>query len=313
MIGILLDLGPLVAAAPVAAAAAAPYVAAGISAISGAAGIAGVAAQNRKSRAFSREMYQKQKADNIAFWDMQNEYNSPERQMERLKNAGLNPNMLYDKTGAVIPAQNINTPDVQGAQFRTPDFGSVGQGLVQGYFDTKIKQAQYDNLKAQNTNIVQDSLLKMSQAELAGADAEQKSRYNHILYQTQDALVEQVFADLDKKRADTAFTLDENARKAAMAAPTLQKAIIDAARADAGLNLDKKQLELLEQHVFNAKQEGILKEVQAIFAQNGVNFNDPVLMRWIGDYVGGFLSGSQSTFKGDGFKLGNAYKNLFNQ
>lgn len=303
-------MGPLVAAAPAAASAAAPYVVAGISALSGAAGAASTGAQNRKSRAFSREMYQQQKADNIAFWDMQNEYNSPEKQMERLRNAGLNPNMLYDKTGAVIPAQNINTPDVQGGQFRTPDFGSVGTGLVQGYFDTKIKQAQYDNMKATNTNILQDTLLKASQSELAGVSAEEKARMNHILYETQQQLIEQEFIRTNKMRADLQFTLDENGRKAAMAAPTLQKAVIDAARADAGLNLDKEQLKLLEQNVYNAKQEGIFKEVQATFAQNGVNFNDPVIMRWIGDYIGGFLTGSDSSFNKDGYRFGQGYKSF---
>jgi hypothetical protein len=302
-------MGPLVAAAP-AASAAAPYVVAGISALSGAAGAASTGAQNRKSRAFSREMYQQQKMDNIAFWDMQNEYNSPQKQMERLRNAGLNPNMLYDKTGAVIPAQNINTPDVQGGQFRTPDFGSVGTGLVQGYFDTKIKQAQYDNMKATNTNILQDTLLKMSQAQFAGASAEEKARYNYVLGQTQEALVENTFTDLQKKKADLAYTLDENARKAAMAAPTLQKAVIDAARADAGLNLDKEQLRLLQQNVYNAEQEGIFKKVQATFAQNGVNFNDPVIMRWIGDYIGGFLEGDTGSFKTEGYKFGKGYKNF---
>jgi len=37
---------------------------------------------------------------NIKNWEMQNEYNSPAQQMQRLKEAGLNPNLVYGK-GAV--------------------------------------------------------------------------------------------------------------------------------------------------------------------------------------------------------------------
>jgi hypothetical protein len=82
--------------------------------------------------------------------------------------------------------------------------------------------------------------------------------------------------------------LDENARKAAMAAPNLQTAIINAARADKGLELDQQQIEKLKQEVYNSKQEGKIKAVQAAFAENGINFNDTLVMRWIADYIQGF-------------------------
>ena len=32
---------------------------------------------------------------NIKFWNMQNAYNTPKEQMKRLKDAGLNPNLIY--------------------------------------------------------------------------------------------------------------------------------------------------------------------------------------------------------------------------
>lgn len=270
--------------------------------------------QNKKSRQFSRETYAKTKADNIAFWNMQNEYNSPEKQMERLKNAGLNPNMLYDKTGAVIPAQNINTPDVQGGQFRTPDFGSVGQTILQGYFDTRIKQAQYDNMKEQNRNIFQDTLLKAQQTEEAGARAQGYARDNAVKYETFTDEVRAASLRNMKLEADISYTLDENARKAAMAAPNLQTAIINAARADKGLQMDDQQIEKLKQEVYNSKQEGKIKAVQAAFAENGINFNDTLVMRWIADYIQGFsqeltgIKGVNAEGRIDAQNLKNLYK-----
>lgn len=121
--------------------------------------------QNRKSRKFSREMYEKQKADNISFWEMQNEYNNPANQMKRLSDAGLNPALMYKQgnTGAASP---IKSPDVKPGQFKTADFSGLsgaGSSAVNQYYDTKIKQAQINNLEADNTVKMEEAGLKHSQ------------------------------------------------------------------------------------------------------------------------------------------------------
>lgn len=48
----------------------------------------------------------------IEFWHMQNEYNHPKAQMERLKEAGLNPNLVYGEgvSGATGQAGEVGTP-----------------------------------------------------------------------------------------------------------------------------------------------------------------------------------------------------------
>ena len=57
---------------------------------------------------------------NIKFWEMQNAYNTPKEQMKRLKDAGLNPNLIYGSNantgvaGSVSPSKaspyNIQNP-----------------------------------------------------------------------------------------------------------------------------------------------------------------------------------------------------------
>ena len=58
---------------------------------------------------------------NVEFWKMQNEYNTPVKQMERLQKAGLNPNLIYGSgsantgvAGAIAPSKpapyNIKNP-----------------------------------------------------------------------------------------------------------------------------------------------------------------------------------------------------------
>ena len=50
---------------------------------------------NRATRKWNEKMYGIQRADSLADWNMQNEYNSPKNVMARYKEAGLNPNLIY--------------------------------------------------------------------------------------------------------------------------------------------------------------------------------------------------------------------------
>ena len=258
---------------------------AGISALSAGGTAAATGAQNRKSRAFSREMYQQQKTDNIAFWNMQNEYNSPQAQMQRLKAAGLNPNMLYDKTGAVIPAQNINTPDVQSAQFRTPDFGSVGSGLVQGYFDTKIKQAQYDNLKVANTVSQQEAILKAAQAAGEVKRTEGQGISNTLASSNLDAMIRRAGLENQKLLADTQFTLNSDQRAAISNSQSVAESVQRVKNmATQNIN-DAATLKLINQNYSNLIKDGTLKQLDIELKKTGVQPTDELWQRAIGRII----------------------------
>lgn len=68
--------------------------------------------QARINRDFQREMYQRQYDDSIAFWKMQNQYNDPSAQLDRLRNAGISP-MVAMGSG---PLQNVTTQPQQPSQ-----------------------------------------------------------------------------------------------------------------------------------------------------------------------------------------------------
>lgn len=116
-----------------------------------------VAKQNKKDRKFTEKMYEKQKADNIDFWNMQNTYNSPQEQMKRLQQAGLNPNLVY---GDGVTGNVASAPDsVQPKEFtqRAPTLD--GPSPVDAYFNVQAKQAQVDNMKLQNDLLAQRKLM----------------------------------------------------------------------------------------------------------------------------------------------------------
>jgi len=125
---------------------------------------------NKKNRKFAEHMYNKQYQDNIALWQLQNEYNMPSAQMERFKAAGLNPNLIYGQTneGGSIQSADFKQPDT-----RVPEWGDVAFGAstaIETYYNTQMKQAQVDNLREQNSILKQEAALREIQKNRAAFD-----------------------------------------------------------------------------------------------------------------------------------------------
>lgn len=124
--------------------------------------------ENRRSRAWSDQYYQRQYDDSIDFWNMQNAYNDPQAQRARLEAAGFSPALMYGQSGSTGNAGSISVPDVQRPEFRTPDLtglASMGTDIINAIYDTEIKQAQTNNLKAMNgLNMAREALTLAQEA-----------------------------------------------------------------------------------------------------------------------------------------------------
>lgn len=117
-----------------------PLVGAGINAISG-------AVQNKKQRKWNEKMYARQRQDALADWAMQNAYNSPAEQMKRLKEAGLNPNLVYGHGADATSNQAVRSSEM--AKY-TPQAFDIGSGVSQAssnIYDAALKQQQLLNMK----------------------------------------------------------------------------------------------------------------------------------------------------------------------
>lgn len=117
---------------------------------------AGSIAGNATTGFFSFIGSRRQNHRNVANWRMQNDYNHPTAQMERLREAGLNPNLIYgtSASGATGQADKIAPSDKPTATLENP---------MRPFFDAKVKQAQYDNLRTMNTVNEQTAALKAAQ------------------------------------------------------------------------------------------------------------------------------------------------------
>lgn len=65
---------------------------------------------------FNKKAASKQNAYQWDFWHANNDYNSPKSQMQRLEEAGLNPNLVYGNGGVTHQATMSTAPKVTPAQ-----------------------------------------------------------------------------------------------------------------------------------------------------------------------------------------------------
>lgn len=100
----------------------------------------------------------------------QNDYNTPKNQMARLKDAGLNPNLVYGSGGTTTLSASGSAPSVGFGRY---NFSKVADLLEMHQREAQIKnmQAQYDNIKAQNASIGAQTKLIKAQTRTARADA----------------------------------------------------------------------------------------------------------------------------------------------
>ncbi len=128
-------------------------------------------------------------AQNIKFWNMQNAYNTPSAQMQRFKDAGLNPNLIYGKG---TPG---NAEQITGA--KAPDY-EMDNPLsdITNFADIKSKDAQKNNLNANTANVSMDTLIKAQNLRKTTKEAD-----NVLNYSAQ--MLEQ---DLRKKTEDATIS-----------------------------------------------------------------------------------------------------------
>lgn len=242
--------------------------------------IASTNRMNKKTRKWNEQMYERQKADNIAFWNMQNEYNDPSAQMARLKAAGLNPNLVYGSGSAANTAGDISSPNKPQWNPDVPRLDLNAAEVLQQMYAIPNMQAQTENLKANNALMHAQQLKTAAETANLGI----KNAQDELSYQLSkslfDTTVEQQKLNLQKGKADLLATLDANTRANILHAPTLQKALAEALRSEIGIALDRKTMQSLEQEILNKIQQNRILKKQADMWENNQNPNDPTWLRW---------------------------------
>lgn len=101
----------------------------------------------------------------VKFWNMQNEYNTPSAQVNRLKEAGLNPALAYGQGG--------NVANTAGQLSTVPTASYLQNGgpseAISNMFNVVGNIMALKKLQAETDNINKDTELKGSNIDVAGA------------------------------------------------------------------------------------------------------------------------------------------------
>lgn len=258
---------------------------AGVNAVGQGASIAAQANINRKTRKWNEQMYERQRADALANWNMNNEYNSPTAQMNRLKAAGLNPNLVYGHGAVGNASSPVQGVDVKSWSPQSPDYKGMGDRIsssMMNYYNVKNMQAQHDLLKSQNTVALQEAAVKAASAESLRLD----NRRKEFDYGFESEL-RPYSADIRKETARKLMTesdvmLDRNEREAAMNSMSLKEAAekILTMRADRARTSDER--DRIKADIDRIRSSTRLQELDEGLKKNGIQPSDNLMFRVLG-------------------------------
>jgi hypothetical protein len=210
---------------PAALLAAAPLIAAGVPLLTGGAQIAVQRRANKKNIEFQREQMRTQREWALADWDRVNAYNHPTQQMQRYKEAGLNPQLIYGNVNN-SPSSMVRTTTTEAPKIETAGYQ---QGISQAsqafneYFSmqqlinqTKLTDAQILKMKADTDRTVQQYKLTGEQWDaLVNKPLMENLRLGNLMYATdqQRLLVEAQRRNMPTKEMAYERFLRETANK----------------------------------------------------------------------------------------------------
>lgn len=253
--------------------------------IVGAAGAVGASAGSNIGN--RRAMYRAQRF-NQDNWNLQNEYNHPSQQMQRLREAGLNPNLIYGTSaqGSTGQADKIAAVKPSNVSFENP-INSIG-----AFANLKSTRATTDNVQAKTTNTFQDTALKGMQTlheATKGSQAKFSLGKESALFKTSLQA-----AEWGVKQQEANFIgkfLDNTLKN-----KTLQPQIMDVVY----------RVKNAEQVLKGQKLTNQLKQYEIELNKLGITKNDPLYARIIGRNFHKFEQ-TLATPKGKGFLKGLKY------
>lgn len=258
-----------------------------------------------QQKGYNEGLWNKQNQYNQDMWNKQNQYDSPGAQMQRYKEAGLNPNLIYGQSnsgGSISTATLDNAPSSRSANLdgkpsaqwnpRAPNF-DMSNGIM-AIADLKEKAARTNNLEALNEVYAQDAILRAAQTANTAAQTTslgvgtEKSKFElGLMSQLRQISVDAAEAGLRKIKTETDISLRRDERDAALNSSNLREAgqrIMNMR----GQRLNQELENQLKQMDIQMRKMGIMPHDNAALRYLGgaINRDLPSGMKWDGTIYG---------------------------
>lgn len=238
---------------------------------------------NKKNREWQEEQEQKRRDWAKQDWDTTNAYNSPTQMMQRYKEAGLNPYLIYGQSNEGPSINSAAPGNYQGKDI------DVGEGIRTGirtYQDIQLQQEQIKNLQIQRQNMVLDGALKTLTATKLSQDTTQQAKLNPIALDT-------AAQNLLAMQADHAIKINKEHQEQKLRPGVIEAQMLDIQRMKAENEGKEFSAEKAKQELENLKKDGTLKDLEIALKQKGMSWNDPLWLRALAQlYPGENLTGA---------------------
>lgn len=248
---------------------------------------------NEDAKATAKETYAKERADALTDQRTTNAYNSPAEQMNRLRQAGLNPNLVYGK-GADNTAAMVRNTQQQPYSPIKPNFDKVNVLDTLGkYQNMEQGQAQTDNIKAMTDVARKDALLKeiqgnsiMQQTARSKFDLDQADRIKDVLYTKQMNETEIQKQQLSDMKTGQQINIDRNEREKLMNSKNIQKTLSDILEAQFRMSKSQSEKKMIETQVKEIRGRTDLNAWDLHMRKDlGIQPNDPFYFRQLQKFL----------------------------
>lgn len=258
-------------------------IAAGIAATASTINTANQANYAGKNKRQAEKLMKWQHDTNLTDWGLENEYNSPENQMKRLKAAGLNPNLIYGSGSSGMSGGSVNSTGAPsgGTNQEAPQL-NLG-GIIGDFVQLQMMDKQKDLLTAQI-----EATRTNAQLSAAGIPLRQQE-----FQQKQDLFPGQLTAlELSNRKilADTQYTLHQDERQQALQAFNIQladqgvkKAIQEVLLLRAQRSKNAAEIRHINQMIKNLDSQKVQTDLQTELLK--VKPTPANFLRVIGNYV----------------------------
>jgi hypothetical protein len=261
--------------------------------------------QNEADKQFALDQQNRQRTWDVEDWNKTNAYNHPAEQMNRLRQAGLNPNLVYGK-GADNTAVMIRGGATQPiSKQEAPQLNYSAANAIMQYQNVKNVKAQTDNLQAdvqlkQKESLVKDANIAKTMQDTATSEFQLEQSKA-----LKDSVIQQ--AMLQNRSLETNMQLNINRdqreeMKNSAEVPNILRQTINAEFQHKLMELqystnvqeqrkreeEIKQLQIMQD---NAKKDAELKQLDINLKKVGIQPGDKLYMRFLTQFLTGAVNG----------------------
>lgn len=256
---------------------------------------------NKKTRRWNEQMYARQLADNKDLWHMQNQYNSPQEQMQRLKDAGLNPHLVYGNGSAVNTASPVQQGRMGDWRPETPNISAMGGAVQDGlksYYDVRQSDISATNQRRQGIILnqkINDNTLDVNSklAKIQGMRLD-----NSVKERMTNLTIDQAAENLRRTQLQNALDLTADERAAVTHANSNQQAALNILMGRKSMAKTDKEMSYIDQQIKNLQNDAEIQKYDIQNAKQGIAPNADYVAKYLATKYPGMLNGYMIMDKG---------------